>query len=232
MLKKLEFPKKSLKILVILLCTDLFFVFLHIAHKIARIFDAYPLLEKDIFNIYYDLTLAESFQYVKEYWIIILFGWMIFKEKKFFFSGWWLMFIYLLLDDMFSVHENLGTFSLEIFKVDPWHIIFGELRYQDFGELGVSIFFGIIFFSIIAYSYLRGSQDIRTTFHYLFGWLLLIIFFGVVNDFANRIFEEDADKMMFEITRLIEEAGEMMGVSFMCWYVFSLTEPDPPSAQP
>lgn len=230
-MKTIRLPNKSFKILVLLLSTDLFFILLHIAHKIVRILNAYPLLEKDYFNIYRDLNVSESFQYVKELWIIILLGWLIFKERKYFFSGWWLMFIYLLFDDMFNIHGELATSVLEALKIPPFHVITGALRYQDFGEVGVSLFFGTIFFSIIAYSYLRGNQDIRTIFHYLVGALLVIAFFGVVNDLANRIFDEEVDKIMFEITRLIEEGGEMIGVSIMCWYVYSLTEPDPTPTQ-
>jgi len=112
------------------------------------------------------------------------------------------------------------------------HVIYGEMRYQDLGELGVSVFFGLLLLSLIAISYVRGSKEIRTTFHYLVGCLLLIVFFGVFNDLANRVFAEDASKVMFELTRLIEDGGEMLGISVMCWYVYTLTEPDPISTKP
>lgn len=229
-MKTIRLPNKSFKVLVLLLSTDLFFILLHIAHKIVRILNAYPLLEKDYFNIYLDLNVAEPFQYVKEFWIILLLGWMIFKGRKFFFSGWWLMSIYLLFDDLFNIHGELGTFALEALNISPSHIITGQLRYQDFGEFGISLFFGTIFFSIITYFYLHGSKDTRTIFHYLAGAILFIVFFGVVHDLANRIFDEATNKIMFEITRLIEEGGEMISMSILCWYVYTLTEPDPPSA--
>ncbi len=226
-LKSVTFPKKSINILVLLLSTDLFFVLLHLAHKAARLLDMFTTIRNDVFNIYYDLTLAESFQYIKEYWIIILFAWLIFKKKNLFYTGWALLFTYLLFDDMFGFHGGLATFFLEKFGISSTHVLFGEMRYQDFGELGVSLFFGIIFLSLIAMSYLRGGKEVRTTFHYLIGGLLLIVFFGVVNDFVNRIFDEDTNQIMFEISRLIEDGGEMLGMSVMCWYVFTLTVPEP-----
>lgn len=226
-LKKLEFPKKYINILILLLCTDLFFALLHIAHKAARLFDLFSTIRNDVFNLYYDLTLAESFQYVKEYWIIILFAWLIFKKKKSYYTGWALLFTYLLFDDMLGIHGGLATFFLEKFGISSTHVIFGELRYQDFGELGVSLFFGTLFLSLIAIAYFRGGAEVRTIFHYLVGGLLLIVFFGVVNDFANRIFEEDANQIMFEITRFIEDGGEMLGMSLMSWYVLTLTDPEP-----
>ena len=224
-IKSIKWPNKALKFLVVLLSADLFFVLLHLTHKFARIFDLFTTIRTDIFNISQDLGLAESFQYVKEYWIIIFFAWLIVRNRQFFYTGWALMFVYLLLDDMFGFHEGLATVVLEKLGISPAHILTGELRYQDFGELGVSAFFGLIFLSLIAISYLRGSAEIRTTFHYLVGCLLLIVFFGVVNDFANRIFAEDVSRILFELTRLIEDGGEMLGMSVMCWYVYTLTEP-------
>lgn len=230
-LKNLNFPKKSINILLLFLSADLFFVLLHLVHKAARLFDMFTTIRNDVFNIYYDLTLAESFQYIKEYWIIVLFAWLIFKKKNTFYTGWALLFIYLLFDDMLGFHGSLATFFLEKFGISSAHVLFGEMRYQDFGELGVSVFFGVIFLSLIAVSYFRGGKEVRTTFHYLIGGLLLIVFFGVVNDFANRIFDEDTNQIMFEISRLIEDGGEMLGMSVMCWYVFTLTVPEPASLE-
>ena len=224
-------PKKSINILILFLSADLFFVLLHFVHKAARLFNMFTTIRNDVFNIYYDLTLAESFQYIKEYWIIVLFAWLIFKKKNTFYTGWALLFIYLLFDDMLGFHGSLATFFLEKFGISSAHVLFGEMRYQDFGELGVSVFFGVIFLSLIAVSYFRGGKEVRTTFHYLIGGLLLIVFFGVVNDFANRIFDEDTNQIMFEISRLIEDGGEMLGMSVMCWYVFTLTVPEPASLE-
>lgn len=227
LLKTLNLGQKPIKLLIIFLATDVFFILLHITYKTARWFDLGTTIRNDQFSIYYDLTLAESFQYVKEYWIILLFAWLIIRKRQHQHLGWALLFVYLLFDDMFSVHEGLATTALEKLGVLPFHVLFGELRYQDFGELGVSVFFGVIFFSIIAVSYFRGDRDIRTTFHYLMGGLLIIVFFGVVNDSLNRVFAEDTNKILYEITRLIEDGGEMIGMSLMCWYVFTLTEPEP-----
>jgi|GEM_PF-3762831 len=81
-IKKINLPKKALKILVILLSADIFFVLLHLTHKVARLLDMFTTIRKDVFNISMDLGLAESFQYVKEYWIIILFAWLIFSTLK------------------------------------------------------------------------------------------------------------------------------------------------------
>jgi hypothetical protein len=128
---------------------------------------------------------------------------------------------------MLSIHNNLATFTLERMNIDPFYVLYGALRYQDFGELAVSILFGMLIFPMIAISYFRGGRKVRTIFHYLIGMFLIIVFFGVVNDSLNRIFDQETNKILYEITRLIEDGGEMIGMSIMCWYVFTLTEPEP-----
>jgi hypothetical protein len=231
--KKLNLPNKALKFLTFLLMGDLFYISLHLIHKLARHFDLFTVIRSnDVFALYYDLSLGESYQYLKEYWIILIFLWLIFRNNQRQYIGWASLFFYLLLDDMLGFHEGLATFALRAMNFDPFHVIVGELRYQDYGELGVSVFFGIIFLSMIGFSYLRGNREVRNTFHYLLGGLMVIVFFGVVNDFANRIFTEDNNKILYELSRLIEDGGEMLGMSIMGWYVYTLTEPDPVSAPP
>lgn len=226
--KKFNLQNKAIKFLIFLLAGDLFYILLHLIHKGARHFDLFTVIrQNNVFAVYYDLSLGESFQYLKEYWVIIIFIWLIFKNKQNFYIGWLLLFLYLLLDDMLSFHEGLATFTLQMLNIDPFHVITGELRYQDYGELGVSMFFGILFLATIGISYWRGTKEVRMIFHYLFGGLFLIVFFGVVNDFANRVFSEDGNKVIYELTRLIEDGGEMFAMSVMCWYVYTLTEPGP-----
>ncbi|MBL8050246.1 MAG: hypothetical protein JNM46_03410 [Anaerolineales bacterium] len=227
MFNKLNLPKKAIKFLIFLVAGDLLYIGLHLIHKGARHFDLFTTIrENEAFAVYTDRSLGESFQYLKEYWILLIFLWLIFKNKQYFYTGWVMLFLYLLLDDMLSFHEGLATFALQMLNIDPFYVIAGELRYQDYGELGVSVFFGILLLTTIGFSYWRGTKEVRTIFHYLFGGLLLIVFFGVVNDFANRIFAEDGSKVLYELTRLIEDGGEMLAMSVMCWYVYTLTEPE------
>ena len=224
-LKRLHLPNKAISLLILLIMGDLFYIGLHLAHKAARILNVFDTLQyNDVFALYYDLSLAESFQYIKEYWIVIIFLWLIIYHRQRHYTGWALLFIYLLLDDMLSFHESLATFVLKKLDINPKFILTGELRYQDFGELGVSIFFGIILIGLIGITYLRGSPDIRNTFKHLFTGLAIIVFFGVANDFLNRFFSEDS-KILFELTRLIEDGGEMLGMSLTCWFVNTLLEP-------
>jgi len=224
MIKKIKLPNQAIKFLIILLSADLMYILLHMTSKIAGFLDMGATIQDEAFNIYTDLGIAESFQYAKEYWIFILLAWMIFKHKKYFFTGWAIMFIYLLFDDIFSIHERLSSFVLERFGVSSRQTLFAEVRYQDFGEIGISLFFGLLLLFPIAIAYIRGDSKVRTTFHYLIGCLLLLVFFGVITDFIDRLFSEETHKILKEIGILIEDGGEMIAMSIMCWYVYTLTE--------
>jgi len=219
--KKIDVPRQYLPFLALLLSGDAFFALLHLTHKAARILDMGSIIRQDVFNLSMDLSLAESYQYVKEFWIVALLAWVIVKNRRYAYLGWASLFSYLMLDDMLSFHEGLGTLILNALNLDPAFVLTGELRYQDFGELGVSIFFGVFFLSLIALAYWRGGKKLRTSFHYILAGLLVTVFFGVFFDFANRIFSEESSKVMYELTRMLEDGGEMIGMSLTCWYVYT-----------
>lgn len=221
MLKKIKFPQESTKILALLLSTDLFFIFLHLAHKAARIFNTFDTLREEVFSVSVDLGLAEAFQYVKEFWIVLLMVWMVIKMRKTLYLGWVLLFTYLLLDDMLSIHEELGTLITKSLGLDPEYAIIAQFRIQDIGELSVSVFFGGLFILLILFAYLRGDAQLRQNFRTLLGFLLMLVAFGVGVDAFDRLLNA---KILKELGKLIEDGGEMIAMSFACWYTYVLTE--------
>ncbi|HNN12177.1 MAG TPA: hypothetical protein PKL78_01375 [Anaerolineales bacterium] len=227
LLKKLKLPDQSLKFLALLLSADLFFVFFYMVSKIARFLDLGTTIRLETFNLTMDLGLSESFQYVKEFWIVILFIWLMYKNRNFLFTGWVFLYIYLLFDDMFGFHEGLAAFFIAKSGIEPEKILFNNVRYQDFGEIGISLLFGVILLSIIAFTYFKGNAVVRDIFHHLIGLLFLLVFFGVVADFIDRLFSPEAQKMMVMFTDVLEDGGEMIAMSLMCWYVSTLSEPAP-----
>lgn len=218
---KEKLPTEFLPFLALLLSGDLFFIILHIIHKTARWLDMFTTIREEVFSLSSDLSLAESFQYIKEFWIVALLIWVMIKNKKSTYMGWTLLFSYLLLDDMLSFHEGLATIVLRSMNVDPSHVFTGELRYQDFGELGVSLFFGVLFLTLIGIAYFHSDNNIRSTFHYLVSGLLIVTFFGVAFDLMNRVIDEDT-KVLYLLTRMLEDSGEMIGMSLTCWYAYIL----------
>ena len=130
---KLDLEKD--KLLVLLLITDLVFVLLHILNVYTG------LLNSSLYMLSRDRGYAEFFQYTKELWIAVLFLFLAIKKKSGIFYVFSLLFVYLLFDDSFEVHENLGKLIAETLHFQGWL----GLRPVDFGELLVSGLFGLLF---------------------------------------------------------------------------------------
>ncbi len=225
LIKKLNLPNQGIKFLLLLLSGDFFYILMQIASKVARYLNIGGVIRDEAFSISRDLGLAESYQYTKEFWIFILFIWLIYKKRNFAYAGWATLYLYLLFDDMLSIHERLSRFTFEKFGIYSDQILFLKVRYQDFGEIGITLLVGILFISSIMILYFRGDGDLRVTFRYLVGWLLLLVFFGSIIDFINRFFLLEDQNIPLLIASLLEDGGEMIAMSLMCWYLYAITEP-------
>ena len=93
-----------------------------------------------------DGGLAEAYQYVKELWIVLMFIWIAFRSSRISFLSWAIVYLYILFDDMLTLHERFGDKLSSYFGFSP---LLG-LRAEDLGELSFFISFGTILFSIIA----------------------------------------------------------------------------------
>ena len=211
----------SNQILILLLLTDGFFIFLHIMHKLPPVKAAIPLLRQQAFSISADLSMAESFQYIKEFWIALLLIGFSIKNKKTAYLGWILLFFFLVFDDMLAIHEGLGGLVGAKINIPAFLSSKDNLRAKDFGELIVSGIFGVLFLGPIFIAYMRGSAGTRATFVRMLMLLMGLVFFGVGVDFLDRFANS---RVLQDGLKLIEEGGEMVTLSFFCWYVISLPE--------
>jgi len=123
---------------------------------------------------------------------------------------------------MLSIHEKMGTVFIRIIGFSPFVTIGGGLRYQDLGEFGVTAALGLLFLSLLGFAYTRADQETRRTFRYLAGGLTLIVFFGVAFDFAHQFLSKN--QIHIPGLTLIEDGGEMLSMSLMCWYVYVTTD--------
>lgn len=201
---------KSTIFLILLLLADCAFVLLHGAYKLHLVSDP-------LFSVEKDFGYAEIYQYVKEYWIVILLFLTAIQRNHIIYFAWSLLFMYLLLDDSLQIHENFGDYLAEYFNFQPMFYLEGE----DFGELGVSMISGLLLFTFIGISYLSSDQMAKQVSKYLFILVMSVAFFGVVVDMLHV-----AIPWGKAIFGLIEDGGEMLIMSIIVWYVFSLkTEP-------
>lgn len=220
MLAKLK-NLKSNQLLILLLLADLFFIFFHILHKAPYIDDWFPVFDDNSFSITRDLGMAEGFQYVKEYWVVLLLGFLAWRRGKKELIGWSLLFSYLLLDDMFTLHERLGDFIARLIGNRLDFLLFANLELDDIGEVIGVFAIGLLFTLILVPTYLRLQPDARPVYRTLTWLLAALLFFGLGLDLLDRFVDSYAIQEMF---KLAEDGGEMLMMSVICWYTYTLTE--------
>jgi hypothetical protein len=201
-----QLEKESTKFLFLLLIADLAFILLHGVYMVHFV-------SNPLFSIEKDLGYAEVYQYIKEFWIVVLLFITAIKRSHIIYFAWSLLFMYLLLDDSLQIHENFGRYLVNYFD---FHAMF-YLRAQDFGELSVSMLFGFLLFTFIGISYLFSDHIAKQISKHLFILVMSVAFFGVLVDMLHI-----AIPWGKSIWGLIEDGGEMLIMSIIVWYVFDL----------
>lgn len=198
--------KASTKVLFLLLLSDFAFM---LAHGIYTM----DLVSNDIYSIDTDGGYAEMFQYIKEYWIVVILFVLAIRRKHIIYFAWSSLFMYFLLDDSLKIHESFGTYLVKYFEFQAMF----QLRAQDFGELSVSILFGLLLFTFIGVSYLFSDNVAKQISKHLFILVISVAFFGVIVDMLHTIIPWGKSLFGF-----IEDGGEMLVMSIIVWYVFNL----------
>ena len=168
---------------------------------------------KEFFALAADDSIGELFQYFKWFVICVVFVVISIKRSAYSFLAWALLFLYLLLDDSLSIHENIGGYLVQ-------NVNFNTplgLRMQDIGELMVSGIVGSFLLIIFIWAYTNATEFFKvTTFNMLFLFIALV-FFGVFIDvIAVMTYSGNSTAAFF--FDVIEDGGEMLVGSFMFWY--------------
>jgi hypothetical protein len=208
---KTDLSNWPIKFLGLFLATDIVFIIIHIFYLNT------DLVSNPYFSIEQDRGYAEFFQYIKEYWIALLLGWLGLRNRSILYGAWSLLFLYLLLDDSCSVHEKLGLTIGNKLSLLPTF----NLRSADLGELIVSAGVGLFFLVLIAIAYRFGDRLSRKTSRHLVTLLFALALFGIVIDLLHIAlpFPSWADFL-----GLLEDGGEMVVMSIIAWLVFSVSE--------
>ncbi len=201
-----DLEKSSNKLLILLLLADLVFIVIDVLYRMH-------LVTNPLFSIQRDRGYAEVYQYIKEYWVILLLFFIAIKRVNIIYFAWFSLFIYLVLDDSLRIHEKYGEYLAHYFGLHPG---FG-LRGEDIGELIVSIFFGTLLFLFIGGAYLFSDCIAKQISKNLFILIMALAFFGVIVDMVHI-----AIPWGKSIWGLIEDGGEMLVMSIIVWYVFDL----------
>jgi hypothetical protein len=139
-------------LLVLLLSTDLLFMVLHSLHTS-------PLLDNPNLSVIEDRGFAAAFQYVKQYWIIVLLLWLFLRHWKALYVLWMCLFSYILIIDGFKPH-----------------------RTDDLSALVVLTAPGAFLFGVIAIVYWFSTDEVQHVSRQIAKLLAAFLFFAVVVD--------------------------------------------------
>lgn len=218
---RITIEKDKLKFLFLLFAGDLLFILFHIGFLVTTKETDIVVQGNSIFALGKDMGLAETYQYVKEYWIAIMLAYMAWTKKEFMYLSWSVLAAYLMVDDFLQLHERLGRMVTDYFEMVPAL----SLRAQDFGELVFVALIGGFLLMFVALAYWKGSQKMRTIAHHFVMILISLVIFGVFFDMVQVMVL--GNDLLFNIFGTIEDGGEMVIMSIFCWYVFYLTENEP-----
>lgn len=208
------------KLFILLVIADLAFILLHVLYVYT------DLLPSNMYSLARDRGYAEFFQYVKELWLTILLLLLGIKRRRGVFWVFSLFFLYALFDDSFEFHELFGNFLADFLSIQP---ALG-LRPVDFGELIVSVVFGLLFAIPLLLFYLLSDRPVRKITHAMLGLIAVLAGFGILMDMVGILVKDIAARRVLVI---LEEGGEMLVMSVITWFVFRLplfNDPDQPAS--
>jgi len=199
--------------LLLLLVADCAFIFLHFLLVMP------PLVNTSLFSLEIDHGYPEIYQYIKEFWIVVLLLSILIKTRAVGYSVWALLFLYLLFDDALEIHEKFGGYIATRLEFTP----FLGLRAQDFGELAVSAMSAAMLLTSLILPYVRGLGAFKQVTRHLLLLLLVLAFFGIFVDMLHIALMEWKVRYLLGVW---EDGGEMVAMSFIAWYVFLLNVRD------
>jgi hypothetical protein len=220
-MKKNMLAQESINILIALLSVDFLFVFLDIMHRLEIVKNLLPVFEERVFSISTDRGLAESYQYVKEYWLVLLMLWLVLHCRKTSYLPWAVLYAYFLFDDMLGIHEVVGEMLVRALGYAPEMRLFLGLRAQDCGELSVAGMVGIFVGSVIILFYIYATDEVKKVYRNLFLLLLGFASFGIGVDALPHMFDA---RIVQKLLKLLEDGGEMAMMSVTLWYVYTVCE--------
>jgi hypothetical protein len=208
---KLDLSNWSTRVLCLFLATDLVFIGIHLIHVYTN------LAPKLLYSIEAERSYADIHQHIKEYWIVLILGFVVLRRFSALYLGWFLLFLYILIDDTLQIHENLGLSIARNLNFIP---VF-NLEAKDFGELIVSTVAALFFLIFIGIAYRFGDRLSRKISRSLIKMLFVLALFGIVFDMIHGATKAPS---LQPILALLEDGGEQIVMSFIAWFVFYLPE--------
>lgn len=205
---RLADPTQRFFALVIL--ADLAFFAVHLAYSPDG------LLDEPRFRLDWDRGYAETYQYLKEFWSVLLLGTMTLRHRTFVYAVFTVLFTYLALDDLWRLHERVGGGVLGA-RLPDLRLLGGTLGGYDVGQVVYAAGIGLSALLVIALLSRRADKSVKKTAHVLLLLLAALAAFGVVGDVVTALTKADAFN---RYVALVEEGGEHLAMSAVLGYLF------------
>ena len=197
----------AVRLLCFLLLTDALFIVLHL------LFGHSGLLQDPAFRLDWEQGYAEIFQYAKTAGIVIMLAALIRQQRAPVYLHWLLLFLYLLLDDAFMIHETAGGLLANELTLPS----LAGVHPQDAGELLVYACAGLFFLTTLTFTYQRSDRPARELSQYLVLLVLAFGFFSVILDLAQH---QVGHTFLFPLLGIVEDGGEHVVISFIASFLF------------
>lgn len=174
-------------------------------------------LQSELWVIDRDGGFPEIYQYLKAAFAAALFGSLFVKQRRAAYLAWFSAFLYVLVDDLFQLHETFGNFLLVNFSLPTiWKI--ESFLYVEALLWGAV---GLLLMSLITYAYIRDPNMRVLSRRLLYLFALLFLFAGLA-DAAHAFVDRYGSSLSYArgIAVTLEDGGEMLAMSVLATYVF------------
>ena len=197
--------------LVTLLALDLLFV------SVSLVGPGLGAFASPMFSLTEDGGYPEFYQYAKWAGIAALMFVAAQCHRSRGFTVWGVFALFLLADDALQVHERVGDWVHTWLPFAPPF----NLRREDVGELASSVVAGLGFLALLGREYRIAAKDFRLATHDFAALVAMLAVVGVGVDLAHVAL--DPGPRWNTALTLLEDGGEMVVASVMCWYAGVIT---------
>jgi hypothetical protein len=198
-------------LLVLLIAADLAFIVLHVIYVETALLRGRP------FSLEADNGVPEAYQYVKQFWVGLCMAALFRRTRAVVYSGWALVFAFLLLDDAFQLHEHVGEWLGAKYALPA---SFG-LRPDDIGELLFLAAVGGVTVLLIGLGWWRGDSNARIVSRDMGLLVIALATLGVGVDIVHVIAYFKAP-LLAQFLLILEDGGEMIVVSIIAAYTINV----------
>ena len=197
----------AIRLVCFLLLVDALFVILHLLYGHTG------LLADPAFRLDWEQGYPEIFQYAKMAGIVLMLAMLTWQQRAPVYHHWLLLFLYLLLDDAFMIHETAGG----LLANEPALPSLAGAHPQDVGELLVYACAGLFFLTTLTFTYQRSDRPARELSQYLVLLVLSLGFFSVILDLAQH---QSSNSFLFPLLGIVEDGGEHVVISSITSFLF------------